>query len=274
MARYGRDSRRGEVNPWVVLAALLVFVAVGAGVYWGLARRGAGMLAGVSGGAGSGRSLTAVPAVDAGQIQQRLTAAGAVTGGELEVSLAWNSLSDLDLRLRTPRGEMIDARDSTSASGGQLDVDANPTLLTEEGHRRAEAGLPPGAQNITPLPDALVDLDEKVARLRERSGGSDLPGLFPDLRELERMSGRAGRAPSHFTRHPVEHVYFTRAPRGPYRAYAACYSWREPDRSPLPFTIELRSRGKVFSRVTGTLGPASYAVDGVGPVEVSRFEVP
>jgi hypothetical protein len=269
-------SRRGEVNPWVVLAALLGFVAVGAPIYWGLAHRRSGpsLLTVVDQGAGRGWNLAAGPGVDPRQIDGRLAAAGANTGGELEVSLAWNTLSDLDLHLRLPSGEVIDGYHAASSTGGELDVDANPTLVTEAGEQRAAVGLPPGAENITPLPEVLVDLDEEVARVRERSRGPDLPGLFPDLRELSTMPGRAGRARSHFTRHPVEHIYFTRAPRGIYTAYAACYSWREPTRNPLPFTMELRSKGRVFHRVTGVTGPTSYAAEGARPLEVSRFQLP
>ena len=196
MGPYRPYPERPAANPWVVLGILLFVAVLGAGVFWGLSRRGLGlsMLSGTGSRAVGGRGLTSAPAVDARQFEQRLTAAGATTGGELEVSLAWDTLSDLDLAVREPSGQVIHGYHAISPSGGQLDVDANPTLVNEEGERRVSAGLPPGAQNLLPLPEALVDLDEKVARLRERSGEPGLPGLFPGLPDLGRMPGRADRS--------------------------------------------------------------------------------
>ena len=167
-----------------------------------------------SGGERRGPGATGAPAVDAQQIDQRLTAAAATTGGEVEVSLAWNSLSDLDLEVRDPAGELITAHHPQSASGWIQDVDANPTLLTEAGSQQVDAGQYPGPGDVLPVPDVLVDLDEKLPQ---------------DLRGLATLPRSDGKAPSRFTRRPVEHIYFARAPKGTYTVYAHCYSWREPN---------------------------------------------
>lgn len=187
-----------------------------------------------------------------GQIDQRLLQAGAQTGGELDISLAWNSLTDLDLSVSEPGGELICASHRQSASGGVQDVDANPTLVTEEGKRLLALGRNPGPGNILPLTEFMVDLEQKMG----------LP---------EGMSGLGSGMRSHFTHTPVEHIYFSQAPKGTYRIYARCYSWREPDQNPLTFTLLIRSRGKVFYQTVGTLGPASYVTDNLKPMQVCQF---
>jgi len=45
--------------------------------------------------------------------------------GDVQVTLIWNSINDLDLWVQDPNGEIIFYDHSTSASGGKLDVDAN-----------------------------------------------------------------------------------------------------------------------------------------------------
>jgi len=203
-------------------------------------------------------NASAAPAVPAEQVEQRLTAAQATTGGDVEVSLAWNSLSDLDIGLREPSGFFITARNRKSPSGGKQDVDANPTLVTAEGEARADAGHPPGAENLVPVPEALVDMDEQLPR---------------HIRKLLALYGSSDLVEARFTRRPVEHIYFADAPSGKYTVYAQCYSWREPNDTPLPFTIQVRSRGKVMYEWTGKLGPASYAVNGTGPIQACQFVI-
>ena len=46
--------------------------------------------------------------------------------GDVQVSVAWNAASDVDLHVVDPRGEEIFYGNPASASGGQLDVDSNP----------------------------------------------------------------------------------------------------------------------------------------------------
>jgi hypothetical protein len=200
------------------------------------------------------------PAVTATQIDQRLKDAAATTGGEVEVSLAWNSASDLDIRVADPSGELITAAHRHSASGGVQDVDANPTWINAEGERRLAAGQKPGAENVLPVPDALFDLDRQT-------------GLPAGLRELLTLPGSDGKAPSRFTRTPVEHIFFARAPKGTYTVYAHCYSWREPNSNPLPFTVQVRSHGRVFHETSGTLGPASFVTHDTTPTQVCQFVI-
>lgn len=164
--------------------------------------------------------------------------------------------------MRDPTGALTWAYEPRTQSGGVQDVDANPTLVTAEGERRCAAGQNPGAENVVPLPDALVDLDQK------------LEGLPKDLKDALMQQGSGGKAPSKFTRTPVEHIYFATAPKGTYTVYAHCYSWREKDLNPLPYTVQVRWHGKVFHEVSGTLGPQSYAADNIPPTAVCQFAVP
>jgi hypothetical protein len=228
-------------------------------------------------GARPGAGLATAPAVDASQIDRRLADAAATTGGELEISLAWNGLTDLDLQVQDPFGKRITAHDRYSASGGVQDVDANPTLVTEAGHQRAEAGLPPGPENVLPLPEALVDLEQQLAGseelarlLRLSGGGSGLPGEGGGLLG---SPGHGKKAPSRFTRRPVEHIFFARAPKGTYTVLAQCYSWREPAAAPLPFTVQVRTHGRVFHQATAALGPANYCANGLAPMRLCQFVV-
>jgi hypothetical protein len=267
MAGYDPDGQRNLYAALIGVAVLAVVVAVGIVmlVPKGGARGAAGappglFLVNAGGGGWGGAAVTGSPAVDSTQIGQRLLAASATTGGDVEVSLAWNSLSDLDLEVRDPFGELVWADDRQSRSGGVQDVDANPTLLTPEGHRRAEAGQVPGAETVRPIPEFLVQMDEQLRGL----GGLDaaLGGRRP-----------GNEAPSRFTKTPVEHIYFARAPKGTYTVLARCYSSREPAGVATPCTVEVRWRGKVFHQVTGTLGPHSYAANGVQPLQVCQFTV-
>lgn len=176
--------------------------------------------------------------------------------GELEVSLSWSSLSDLDLELRDPSGELITAQHRQSASGGMMDVDANPTPVTAEGKARADAGMNPGTENLLPLPTEQLD--------RPGQPGSGL--LF--------SPGFGDFAPSRFTRTPVERISFERAPQGSYTVYAHCYSWREADQQPIPYTVRVRTRNGEIQEIKGLLGPSNFAADGVAPSEVFTFVVP
>jgi hypothetical protein len=203
-------------------------------------------------------SQSLVAAVAKEELEQRLVSAGASTGGDIEVSLAWNGTTDVDIGLREPSGEMIHASHTRSASGGEQDVDANPTLLSAEGERRFRSGQYPGQENVVELPEALVDMEEK---------------LPAGLRALLEMSSSEGRIDSKFTRKPVEHIYFEAAPKGTYTVYAQAFSWRERSTQPLPITVQVRSRGKVMFEWSGAIGPANYCAHGTGPTQVCQFQI-
>jgi hypothetical protein len=203
----------------------------------------------------------AAPAVTGGQMTQRLQGAGATMGGDLEVSLAWDGLSDFDLEVQGPTGERVNARHWRGANGGVQDVDANPTLIDSTGQARVDASQIPGADTIQPLPDFLVDMDDKMG----------LPG---EVAGLLAFPAHDGKAPTRFTRHPVEHTYYEHAPPGTYLVYVHCYSWREASRTPLAYIVQARHHGKVFYEQPGTLGPASYAVEGAAPVVACRLTLP
>lgn len=246
---------------WIFWGAFcLLFSAGGAWLLWAIGERQGGKLVTLGSvpalrlGVSRGRA----PAVTGGQVSQRLERAGATMGGDLEVSLVWDGLSDFDLQVQGPSGEQINAEHWQGTDGGVQDVDANPTLIDSTGELRVMAGRPPGADTLQPLPEFMVDLDEKMG----------LPGGLPKLSDSDR------KAPGHFTRHPVEHIYYQKAPRGIYVVNVHCYSWRERSRTPLKYTVQARSHGKVFYERTGTLGPDSYAVEGVAPVVACRLSLP
>jgi len=242
---------------------VLAFSATGIWLLWAIGDRQHGRLFTFAYSPLIGRSgpRGAAPAVMGGQMTQRLQSAGATMGGDLEVSLAWDGLSDFDLEVQGPSGERINAEHWQGADGGVQDVDANPTLIDATGQLRVNAGQIPGADTIQPLPEILVDMDR-------------LAGLPEGTVSLPAMPGENGKAPTRFSRHPVEHTYYVHATRGMYAVYVHCYSWREASRAPLPFIVQARSHGKVFYEQPGTLGPASYAVDGAIPVLACRLNLP
>lgn len=240
----------------------VAFSVAGSCLWWALAEPWEGRLptlAYVSRLPRSVRHAAAAP-VTGGKITERLQRAGATMGGDLEISLAWDGLSDFDLQVRTPSGELIEAEHWQGVNGGVQDVDANPTLVDALGQIRINSGQPPGAGTIQPLPEFLVDMD----RFADLDGSIRLPAL----------PSQDGKAPTRFTRHPIEHTYFERATTGTYLVYVHCYSWRETRQTPLAYTVQARSHGKVFYEQSGVLGPASYAVEGVAPVVACHLNVP
>jgi hypothetical protein len=64
-----------------------------------------------------------------GEVGRRLAMAGARTG-DVQVSLAWNNVNDIDLHVVAPSGERIFFGHRWSRCGGGLDVDMNVTPAT------------------------------------------------------------------------------------------------------------------------------------------------
>lgn len=97
-------------------------------------KKAAGLLSGME--AGNPTATTPLPPADATavpesssvpippEMEERLTKAGAGKG-EIEIGLIWHNRNDLDLHCVDPRGETILHNHRNSASGGELDVDAN-----------------------------------------------------------------------------------------------------------------------------------------------------
>ncbi len=69
-------------------------------------------------------SSSSQQSVFSADVSQRLLAAGA-KAGEIEISLIWENLNDLDLHVIDPAGERIYFGDRISGTGGELDIDRN-----------------------------------------------------------------------------------------------------------------------------------------------------
>jgi hypothetical protein len=65
-----------------------------------------------------------------GTYQSESVAVVSVGTGQLQVSVSWNSDADVDLYLVEPNGEEIYYGNSSSAAGGQLDLDSNAGCST------------------------------------------------------------------------------------------------------------------------------------------------
>jgi hypothetical protein len=81
------------------------------------------MLTGEPGGQGRGSGSGQGDGVGA-DIAGRVSAAGG-QGGALQISLAWEDVNDLDLSVRTPKGEILNYRTLMTSDGGVLDIDMN-----------------------------------------------------------------------------------------------------------------------------------------------------
>lgn len=55
-----------------------------------------------------------------------------VIGGDIQVSVTWSNLADVDLHVIDPNGEEIFYANRSSSSGGELDLDANAACATSE----------------------------------------------------------------------------------------------------------------------------------------------
>ncbi len=263
MARCGRCgytySRPDTSNPQRNLAmGLGLFFLILVTILGASALRPGGRQAGRSGGS-AGFGGAALTSKICGEVDNRLLRSAATVGGEIEVSLMWDTLSDLDVEVKDPAGQTVEAEHPRSSSGGEQDVDANPTPLSLQGQMKVLRGVPPGVENLEPILEFLIDIDKQS-------------GPLSKLGKLS-LGGFDGRAPSKYTRKPIEHIYYAHAPRGEYIVYTRCYSWREPTQQPLSFWIQVRSGGKVIKEVQSTIGPTNYVADGIEPTEVCRFSL-
>lgn len=81
---------------------------------------------------------------------ERLRQAGA-RSGDVQVSLEWKNINDLDLHVIDPNGEEIFYNHRTSASGGRLDVDMNVQPASSrpvENVYWPDRGAPPGTYRV------------------------------------------------------------------------------------------------------------------------------
>jgi hypothetical protein len=81
---------------------------------------------------------------------ERLRQAGA-RSGDVQISLEWKNINDLDLHVIDPRGEEIFYNHRTSASGGMLDVDMNAARFSTrpvENVYWPERGAPAGVYRV------------------------------------------------------------------------------------------------------------------------------
>lgn len=255
-------------------AGILIFVLLCGGALNGIAAPS--LLSAPAGTTATIHSMAGCAAIPDEEVGERLLQAGAVTDGELDVSLAWNTLSDLDLSVRDPTGELTWAHNAHSKSGGVQDVDANPTPLDHIGHAMADAGQPPGREHLRPHSPWII----RQAR-RRRPAFSALDRAMDSffLRLLGGPEPQIGpEEPNHAIQRvsetPVEHIYFEHAPKGMYSVLVDCYSWQGADMKPIPYTVLIRCHGQVVSRCYGVAGPANWIENGTPPVELARFAIP
>ena len=55
-----------------------------------------------------------------------------VIGGDIQVSVTWNTIADVDLHVVSPNGEEVYYGSTRSSTGGTLDLDANAACTTSE----------------------------------------------------------------------------------------------------------------------------------------------
>jgi|GEM_PF-2424082 len=110
----------------------LILRGLKAGIIAGFFGGAVGALAGqagftvLSGRTSDGSATLSSPqqSVFSADVSQRLFAAGAKTG-EIEISLIWENLNDLDLHVIDPAGDRIYFGHRISGTGGELDIDRN-----------------------------------------------------------------------------------------------------------------------------------------------------
>lgn len=249
-----------ERTKWPLTVGLLLLVLLLGGGYFMRSGLSPGRGRALSAGSGGASNVLVVGGVPGEEIRQRLLVSGAATGTDLEVSLAWSTLTDLDLQVQEPSGHWVHADAPLSVNGGQQDVDANPTPLTSVGEARFQAGELIGMENTLPI-DGIVGMSEGLDAFG--AGASRLLN-----------QGESGKAPPRYTRAPVEHMYWRNAPSGGFTVYVSCFCWREPTANPLPYTVEVSSHGRVLYRWTGAVGPRCVVSDGYASVLAGRFTVP
>lgn len=126
----------------------------------------AAALATADGGAGRAPSLISRPVPPSAEppplpndIRERLDKAGGKSG-DVQLSLIWYNVNDLDLHCKDPTGEVIYYKNPRARSGGELDVDANagsargdrPAPLTAEPVENIywpKNGAPPGRYQVS-----------------------------------------------------------------------------------------------------------------------------
>jgi hypothetical protein len=60
----------------------------------------------------------------------RVTAPSQLSSGDIQITLKWDGINDLDLHVIEPSGERIYFQNKSTSSGGQLEVDANAACQT------------------------------------------------------------------------------------------------------------------------------------------------
>lgn len=107
----------------------------------------------------------------------------AAAGGDIQVSVTWNTDADVDLHVVEPGGSEIYYGSPTSGSGGQLDIDANAACavsgLTQENIGWAPGTAPPGTYTVrVDYWDACgAASTDYVVTVSLRPGVPSIPGL-------------------------------------------------------------------------------------------------
>ena len=130
------------------------------------------------------------------------------TSGDVQISVSWDAPSDVDLHVVEPSGEELYYGHSTSATGGQLDVDSNPDCAIDG--RQIENIRWPGRAPARQLHSSRRLLEELRGGAHELPGdraerlvGANLRGILYRRRATSAAQAAASRLGRLSTQHPT-----------------------------------------------------------------------
>ena len=117
-----------------------------------------------------------VPPIGSNEVDRRLETNNIPIGEEVNISLAWDTLDDLDLYVTDPSGETIFHKHRRSSTGGQLDIDA---------HENCSQNVPAPIENISWNSLPLAGVYTIKVRHYSTCGNSNTPVPFTLIIKLK-----------------------------------------------------------------------------------------